>query len=168
MDRELGGRGVTGTRSGQDAAGRDGGSSVSRPLTYAEQFEEACPYYMAMGMPYDEFWNGDCSAAAMYRKTYRLQKQMEDERAWLHGLYIYEAMCDVAPILRAFSKVKKPIEYPGEPHGIFKPAEKQKAAKDETQYDKMMARFTSIMAGVNKRFEEKVSANAGGDPGNTV
>ena len=37
---------------------------------------------------------------------------------WEQGLYIYEALCDVSPILRAFSKATKPLQYPQQPYGL--------------------------------------------------
>lgn len=38
----------------------------------------------------------------------------------LMGMYIYEALCDVSPILHAFAKNgAKPIEYRTEPYPLF-------------------------------------------------
>lgn len=88
-----------------------------RPSSYTETFEKLCPLYMAMGMSYELYWDGDPEAATMYRKAYRLKQNMANEMAWIQGAYIYDALCAVSPIIRAFSKAKKPEPYHQHPYG---------------------------------------------------
>ena len=73
---------------------------------------------MAIGMPRSEFWYGDPGAAREYRTAYRLERDSKDYWAWRQGAYVYEAILDVAPILRAFSKAKRPEKYPDKPYGF--------------------------------------------------
>ena len=72
-----------------------------------KRFEELCPFYMSIGMTYKEFWEEDVSLAKIYLKAWKLKQKREAEmikwQLWEQGLYIYEAICDVSPILRAFS-----------------------------------------------------------------
>jgi hypothetical protein len=52
-------------------------------------------------------------------------------------LYIYEALCNVSPILRAFSKVRKPLPYTSKPYNIEKLDEDEnKQAKEEREEKK--------------------------------
>ena len=57
---------------------------------------------MAMGMGYDEFWDGKPDRAVAYREAYRLRREAENEQAWLQGLYVYDAF--VVCLSNAFSK----------------------------------------------------------------
>lgn len=87
--------------------------------TIAEIFDEAFPHYLAMGMTYEQFWEQDCSLVIPYRKAWQIRQENENRLAWLHGMYIYEALCDVSPLLRAFAKsgtqahpyAEKPCEF---------------------------------------------------------
>ena len=80
-------------------------------------FEEQCPIYMSYGMSYDEFWYGDAYLTQFYRDSYKIKVRQMDERMWMQGMYIYEALCDVSPILHAFSKKgTKPLQYPTKPY----------------------------------------------------
>lgn len=85
-------------------------------------FEEVCPVFMMMGMSYDQFWRDDPTIAQMYLRYYKTKQKNEAKSRkwdmWEQGAYIYEALIDVAPILRAFSKATKPLPYPEKPYGI--------------------------------------------------
>ena len=101
-------------------------------------FEKHFPYYLSIGMSYDDFWKKDVCLVKAYRKAFELKEKREAEKKrwelWEQGLYVYDAICDVAPVLRAFSKTKKPLPYPSEP---FK-REKKKIEEEENaeQVDK--------------------------------
>ena len=75
-------------------------------------FEQLCPIYMVYGMSYDEYWFGEPYRAEFYKKAYKLKRKIKDEELWTQGMYIYEALLDVSPILHAFcSKGTKPLPY---------------------------------------------------------
>lgn len=87
----------------------------SFPLTHI--FEELCPVYMGYGMTYDEYWFDDPTRVNFYRKAHEIQMKQKDEEFWIQGMYIYDALCRVAPILHAFSKSgTKPLPYPDKPY----------------------------------------------------
>lgn len=86
----------------------------STPLT--KLFEHECPYYMSYGMSFDEYWYGEPYLAKFYREAYKLKMRYDDVFMWKQGMYIYEALCDVSPILHAFSKKgAKPLQYRSQP-----------------------------------------------------
>ena len=60
--------------------------------TETEIFEEAFPFYLAIGMSYAEYWEGDPSLARYYRKAYQIKQEEINNNAWLQGLYIYDAI----------------------------------------------------------------------------
>lgn len=107
----------------------------SAPLT--KLFEHECPYYMSYGMSFDEYWYGDVYLAKFYREAYKLKMRYDDVFMWKQGMYIYEALCDVSPILHAFSKKgTKPLQYRSKPmseenNEIKTQKEKEIEAKNE-------------------------------------
>lgn len=87
------------------------------PKTLSEIFWEAYPAYLAMGMSSDEYWNGDAQACVAYRKAYEEKLELQDAMLWRQGLYIYHALCCVAPYFNSI-KPRKPEEYITAPFGI--------------------------------------------------
>ncbi len=47
---------------------------------------------MSIGMSYDEYWRGDNMAPKHYREAYKKKQEQANHEAWLHGLYIYDAV----------------------------------------------------------------------------
>ena len=125
-------------------------------------FERLCPEYMALGMTYQDFWYGDPEIAKMVRRSYRLQRDVKDYWAWRQGAYVYEAILDAAPILRAFSKAKKPGDYPKKPYG-FGDDEKRTEQENENKKSAGKVFMETFAAAWNKQFEEKEAVTNGGE-----
>ena len=103
------------SRSISKEIGEEGSRVESVSLT--QIFEEQCPIYMSYGMTYDEFWYGSPYRAKFYREAKKLSIKQKDEELWMQGVYIYDALCRVSPILHAFSKSgTKPLPYPNKPY----------------------------------------------------
>lgn len=87
---------------------------------------------MSIGMTYNEFWFEDVELTRYYLKAYKLKEKRKAEEIewtiWEQGLYIYEALCNVSPILRPFSK-GKPLPYPKKPHFLGEETEEDKNRK---------------------------------------
>lgn len=81
-----------------------------------------------MGMSSDEYWNGDAQACVAYRKAYKEKLEMQDAMLWRQGLYVYHALCAVAPFFNSI-KPRKPEDYIEKPFGII---DKEKEKKEET------------------------------------
>lgn len=100
--------------------------------TYTNKFYELLPFYLSIGMTYDQFWNEDVCLAKYYRQSFELKRKRKNEELWLQGLYIYEALCDVSPILHAFAKKgTKPLKYPKEPYAISSEEIESKKVNEE-------------------------------------
>lgn len=96
------------------------------PPSYTEIFERQFPFYLSIGMTYDQYWNDDCLLVKYYRKAHELAKERRNQELWLQGLYIYDALCCVAPILHSMAKRgTKPLPYPEKPYPITPEAIKQ-------------------------------------------
>ena len=121
-----------------------GNSEIEEPnelFSYTKIFEQECPFYMSIGMSYDEFWYGDCWVASYYREAWKLKKQQLNEQFWLQGVYIYEALIDVAPILHAFTKKgTKPLPFPEKPYDLYNDSKQsKKKKKQEEENEKIRA-----------------------------
>ena len=72
--------------------------------------------------------------AAIYREADKRRMERINAEAHLMGLYVYEALCDVSPVLHAFAKKgTKPRPFRTEPYGMAdkkeEKSEKQKEAE---------------------------------------
>ncbi len=94
-------------------------------------------------MTYEQYWNEDCLLTKYYRKANDLKREKRNQELWLQGLYIYEALCDVSPVLHAFAKNgTKPLPYVEEPFALSeKESEKHKECKKKTDRKRAKAVF---------------------------
>lgn len=129
----------------------------STPYSFSEIFDIHLPQYLAMGMTVDEFYNQDCCLVRAFRKAHEIKKQQKNYELWLQGLYIYEAMGDMSPILVAFpGKNAKPIEYPTEPYPITKKEMVERKLRDERRKQEMMiAKMKAMTERFNAKFVNK-------------
>ena len=150
MDGEL----VSGSLSTTEEVGQHGSTSL---FTYTQRFYELFPYYLSIGMTYEQYWEGDCMLAKYYRQAEELRNEKRNQELWLQGAYFYEVMCDIAPILQAFAKKgTKPTPYTDKPY----PLTAKQVKHDEEEKQRKLAekgkRFMEAMrASVNRKFEEK-------------
>lgn len=72
-------------------------------------------------------------------------------------MYIYEALCDVSPVLHAFAKKgTKPLSYSEKPYAITKAqSERIEEEKERARIEKGKRFMEAAMAANNKRFEGK-------------
>lgn len=145
---------VTDSLSATKGSGRD---NRSAPLkSYSEQFHEQFPYYLAVGMTYELYWEGDPQLAAEYRKADKLKRQRMNEDQWWQGLYFYNALCCVAPIFHDFAKKgTKAHPYPETPYVIDR---KQREIAEENEKrrkaDAAKQYMECFMVTFNKRFDK--------------
>ena len=131
------------------------GQSVPFSNSYTTKFYEAFPFYLSIGMTPEQYWDGDPALAKYYRKAHELQRKRRNEDLWLQGMYIYEALCDVSPILQAFAKRgTKPRPYTDRPYSLTSD-DRAEERKQQEQRDREKAKqyMLSKMAKINKRFE---------------
>lgn len=145
-----------GSKLVSDSQPRTGVESENDPIpdSSTEIFYKHLPYYLAMGMTLDEYFNQDCSLVKYYREAQQIKKEQRNQELWLQGLYIYEALGDMSPILRAFSKKgTKPLPYPSEPYPVTE-AEvmARKNREEELRAERMKAKLCAWAAKTNAHF----------------
>ena len=90
-----------------------------------------------MGMTYGQFWDESPYLVITYRKAYKLKRQMENENAWLMGLYVYDAFA--VCLANAFSKRgAKKQEYIDKPIDIFPLTGKEKKQREAEERQKVI------------------------------
>lgn len=104
-------------------------------------------------MTYDEYWDGDNQLPKYYRKKHNLEREEKNFFLWLQGAYVYEAILDASPALRAFSKKTKPVPYRSEPIDLKLDDKKRKEKKNNQKMKNGIEHMRMMMAGINKRFE---------------
>ena len=116
--------------------------------SYTDVFEQLCPYYMSIGMSYDDFWNGDVDMVKAYRKANELCDRRRNQELWLQGRYFYDALCAASPLYRFSMKkgIIKPEPYTSEPYPITEAElcereEREARAKEE----RLKAEFTAFV-----------------------
>ena len=111
--------------------------------TSTEIFDECCPFYLAIGMSFAEYWEGDPSLARYYRKAYRIKQEEYNNNAWLQGLYIYDAVSTALHnALRGMGKQKLPQkDYAKQPYSLNNKVktEAEKAKEVEIEQQKAAA-----------------------------
>lgn len=132
-------------------------NGLSPLFTYTEKFYEQFPYYLSIGMTYDQYWNDDCDLVKYYRQAEEIRNERKNQELWLQGLYVYEAICDVSPVIHAFAKKgTKPIPYVPKPYPLNA---KQRIQEEEEKERKIAEKgkkiMESFMCANNKRFKEK-------------
>jgi len=101
--------------------------SPTQRKSNTEVFEENFPFYLAIGMSYAEYWEGDASLARYFRKAYLIKQEEKNHQAWLQGLYFYDAVSTA--LHNAFRDKKTHTkDYAKQPYE-FKRREKTEAEK---------------------------------------
>lgn len=123
-----------------------GADEVEAP-TVTEIFENVFPYYMAMGMSYEEFWYDDPRLVIFYRKADEIRRRRMNEELWLAGIYTAEALSST--VGNMFTKGQK-HQYPSEPKPITKDeVEERKLREQKAKEEKIKARFMARALALN-------------------
>lgn len=143
---------------------RGGESKGFATLSYTEVFYTHLPYYLAIGMPYDLYWNGDCRLTECYRRAEEIKQRQRNQELWLQGMYIYEALCDVSPILQAFAKKgTKPTPYSSEPYAITaKQVQEKREKQEQLRFEKTKAKMAAWAAKTNAQIAVRAGKEVDG------
>lgn len=130
---------------------------VTSSSSYEDIFNVQFPYYLSIGMTADQYWNGDCTWTKYFREAYEMQMEHENQHAWLQGMYIYDALGRLAPILRAMGKKGAKAEpYVSEPFPLTKQeVEDAKEKKERERFERSKRYMEAFAAKNNKYYEGK-------------
>lgn len=101
------------------------------PLSATEIFDRDCPYFLAIGMTYDQYWYDDPMLVRAFAKADKIKRERKDFYLWLQGRYFADAIAST--IGNAFrDKGTEPCKYPAKPY-LMEETEQQKAEKEEQE-----------------------------------
>ena len=84
-----------------------------------EIFDKDLPYFLSIGMTYEQYWYGPSLLAKDYLQAETYRRKSENYNLWLGGLYISHAIAST--IGNAFIKEKSnPNVYPDKPFPVTK------------------------------------------------
>jgi hypothetical protein len=107
------------------------------------------PYYLAVGMSYDQFWYGSPEMVIAYRRADEIRKRRMNEELWLNGIYTAEALAST--VGNMFAKGSK-YQYPAEPKPITMAEVEERRERDErARIEAIKARFTARALNINAR-----------------
>ena len=126
---------------------------ITHPRTYKEIFERCFPFYLSIGMTYDEYWNGDAMLPKYYREAHKMRQENANHEAWLNGLYTYDAL--VSALSHLGSKKSSHRNYVAKPYSFTPEAvEEEKVEKKIEAKAQAEVWMKSWAAATQKMFKE--------------
>ena len=115
----------------------------------ARAFSDAFPRALMMGMSYEQYWDGDPWLYADYREADRLAQEREAYGRWLTGMYVYDAIGRLVPVLNPFPKKHRAEPYPEEPYEVARTRDSEKTQEqlEKESHDRTKAWLMSFTIG---------------------
>jgi len=110
-----------------------------------------------MGMTLEQFWDESPYLVLTYRKAFKIKRELENEMAWIQGLYIYDALAVVLQNV-CRKRGQKRENYIEKPIDIFPltPAEKKRREREEMlKTQKTLEQMRAAQVARKKRSEAK-------------
>lgn len=106
---------------------------------------------MSIGMTATEYWDGESDLPKYYREAHKMKQESLNQEAWMHGLYVYDAVVSALTLLNSKqgshkSYAPKPYSFSGEKN------EEEKKVEAEAQAEVWMK---SWVAATQKMFDKK-------------
>lgn len=134
-----------------------GGDNLKAATSYREIFDNAFPHYLYMGMTPEQFWEGDSDLVVAYRKAFEMKQEADNQRLWLQGAYIYDAISRLVPIMHPFAKKgTKAIPYLEKPYPLNEGNAEDKPEDTNIKQGKVKALewMQERMIAINSHFNE--------------
>ena len=122
--------------------------------TYTQQFYELFPYYLSIGMTYEQYWESDPMLAKYFRQADEMKNERKNQELWLQGLYVYNALTAIMPVKKGAEQPK----YPDKPFTISeKQRKREKLEEEKAKFEKGKMVVERFMSRTNKQFKDKSS-----------
>ena len=119
--------------------------------SFSDVLDKLCVYYMMLGVPEKEFWDGDYTRLKYYVRQRNFMIERKNEELWLQGMYFYEALS--VSLAKAFGKkgMTHNINYPEKPHRLtpLTPEEQEEENK------RVIEEFRAKLDEAGRRFNAK-------------
>lgn len=123
------------------------------PIVLSQIFKDQYPYYIHLGMSYNEYWRMDCELVRAYRQAYEYRQEYDNSMLWLQGLYVYNAIEAQRPGWVFYGKrTPKPGKYMDKPIAVTKKLQDEYAS-EKTR--KMAEQFKSAFRKKNEKLDAR-------------
>lgn len=130
----------------------NGGSS---PKSFTEIFEAVCPFYLSIGMTYEQFWYERADMALMYRKAHEIKNRQRNQELWIQGLYIVDALKTTVCNMFAKKSAEK-FTYPTEPYALSEAEiQERKEQQAKAKMERMKSSFMAKAITINQHMAER-------------
>ncbi len=98
-------------------------------------------------MTEEQYFYGKSYLTKAYREAYEIKRKIKNQELWLQGMYFYEALLDVSPMLNAFAKKgTKAHKYSSEPYVLSeKERIEREQEKDRANSEKIKEKMIKFM-----------------------
>lgn len=106
---------------------------------------------MAMGMTYDEYWNGSSERTRAYRESWELKRRQINQQMWMQGLYMVRALN--ATVGNMLSDKSTKITYPEEP---FPMSQQEREEQEERAKRRKFEAMKQSMIAFSEQHNQKL------------
>lgn len=135
---------------------------------YGDVLDRLLPDFLAMGMSYDDYWDGEVGMKTAVRKAHSMRLEQEirlvDRSNWNMGQYILAAL-NATPLLVAGLNVKRGAVLPKYPEKPFieqqdeEKCEENRKKREEDQTKLAMAMFQAGIERLNRNIQKRIEAS---------
>ena len=127
------------------------------PVKASKVFREVFPMYLAIGMTRKEFWEKESWLVKSYRKAHKIKNDEVNYSAWLHGVYVLQALQSGVPVvLNGIAKER--IDLPSFPEKPIDFEKKTKEEREAKQMELQKAKMQEMADRFNAVFRKKQEA----------
>lgn len=121
----------------------------------SDMLDRVCAYYMAIGVSFDEFWNGDYTQLKYRIAANRLMLEERNREMWIQGMYVYDAVMTALYNVNR-GKGHAPKEYRQEPIRITEMSEEEKEAEAQKTLERFKASLTALTGRLERREKNRL------------
>lgn len=127
----------------------ESGSVTAETISPLEYLDELFTYAFSIGMTYDQYWHDDPALINLFVKAERVKQRKRNNEMWLQGMYIYQAIGALTPLINPFSKDHRAKPYLKQPIPI---TEEEREEQERDKYDRFV---NYLMSKANKEVGKK-------------
>lgn len=131
------------------------------PFLICKMFDDCFPYYLSLGMTYEQYWDGPPRLVVAYRKAEEIRSHRKNWEMWMNGRYTYDAVMRLIPSLQLV-KPREPIEYISEPYPLTRKDYEERLEREEKRKQEEIKAKLMAFANVHKSNKVKVEDTQNG------
>lgn len=103
------------------------------------------PYYLALGMTYEQYWRSDPYLTVYYQKAKKMKFDYDNQMAWINGMYIYDAVSAIVFNTWCRKEEEQCKNYTDKPYEFDEAKQEEELKKEaEVQAEAWMRNFVNL------------------------